>query len=397
MGSKVFVESLESRTLLSAHMIVQGQPLVLIPGAADLSPGKAVTIANNDTTPSRQDYTDFGPMSVASGTSTRRYVIRNTGNTPLTISSLSIAGLNPGDFTLTQVPTGDIAAGKKGVVVVSFDPAAAGTRKAKLVIKSNDPALLKDKIAIKGQGLVTTESAHGVQWARTVEGAGPKAAYNTVINVHYTGYMSNGVQFDSSAGGEPLTIAIADFTDPAITPQVIDGWNEGLKGMRPGEHRTLIIPSSLAYGVAGHNGAGIPPNSTLIFETELVSIVGPFPYLTVFSGAGTFIPSGTTTASATLGTTFGKTTVGKTISRTFLLKTTDVENSGLDLNTIDFADDDAPFSWNAGTYDSALGGWPVTITYYAMAVGNADTIVTISSGDLLHPRYTFAIHAKAIA
>lgn len=396
MASKVFVESLESRTMLSAaapHMIVQAQPMVLVPGAAALSAGTAIGIANGDMSPSVQDDTDFGPMSTTSGASTRRYVIKNKGTAALNISSVSIVGLHPGDFTLTKAPTGDIAPGGKGVILVAFKPAAAGTRTAKLVIKSNDPSIPTDKFAIAGQGLVTNDLPDGLQWARTVAGSGPKTAYNTAIKVNYRGYLLNGVVFDP--GTAPITIGIADFTDPAVTPQVIDGWNEGLKGMRPGEHRTLIIPASLGYG--GNAKGNIPPNSTLIFDTELVSILGPFPYLTVFSGAGVAIPSGTTTASASLGTTFGKTTVGKTVSRTFLLKTTDIENSAIKLNTISFAKDTDPFSWSASNYDSTLGGWPVTITYHATAVGIADTIVTIFSGDLLHPAYTFAIHAKAIA
>ena len=95
-------------------------------------------------------------------------------------------------------------------------------------------------------------------------GAEAKGRGHTVI-VHYTGWLEDGTKFDSSR----------DRNDPFSFPMecryVIPGWDEGVKGMRVGGKRKLIIPPELAYGAAGAGGV-IPPNATLIFEIELLEV-----------------------------------------------------------------------------------------------------------------------------
>lgn len=100
----------------------------------------------------------------------------------------------------------------------------------------------------------------------TKEGTGDRVVKSgDTIAVHYTGTLIDGTKFDSSVDrGTPFTFTIG-------TGQVIAGWDEGLLGMKVGEKRTLTIPSDKGYGARGAGGA-IPPNATLIFETELVSI-----------------------------------------------------------------------------------------------------------------------------
>lgn len=84
------------------------------------------------------------------------------------------------------------------------------------------------------------------------------------IAVHYTGTLIDGTKFDSSLDrGVPFTFTIGQG-------QVIQGWDQGLLGMKVGEKRELTIPSDLAYGETG-SGSIIPPNAVLIFEVELVS------------------------------------------------------------------------------------------------------------------------------
>lgn len=87
-----------------------------------------------------------------------------------------------------------------------------------------------------------------------------------VISVHYVGTLTDGTKFDSSLDrGETFVFTVG-------ADQVIPGWEQGVLGMKLGEKRKLIIPSSLAYGEQGIPGV-IPPQATLIFEVDLVSFV----------------------------------------------------------------------------------------------------------------------------
>jgi FKBP-type peptidyl-prolyl cis-trans isomerase len=99
-----------------------------------------------------------------------------------------------------------------------------------------------------------------------VVGTGATAAVGDTVTVHYVGTLLNGTQFDSSyPSGRPFTFRIG-------AGQVIQGWEQGVPGMRVGGKRRLTIPPSLGYG-SQPNGP-IPANSTLRFEIELLSIAG---------------------------------------------------------------------------------------------------------------------------
>jgi len=97
------------------------------------------------------------------------------------------------------------------------------------------------------------------------EGQGVSVKEGDIVEVNYTGTLTNGTKFDSSYDRNET------FQFNVGAGQVIQGWEKGLVGMKKGGIRKLTIPSSLAYGEQGVPGA-IPPNSPLIFEIELVSI-----------------------------------------------------------------------------------------------------------------------------
>jgi FKBP-type peptidyl-prolyl cis-trans isomerase FkpA len=96
-------------------------------------------------------------------------------------------------------------------------------------------------------------------------GNGPAPKQGDTVSVHYTGWLTDGVKFDSSVDrGQPFEFVLG-------TGQVIAGWDQGVAAMQTGDKVRLTIPPELAYGKSGYPGA-IPPNATLIFEVELLSI-----------------------------------------------------------------------------------------------------------------------------
>jgi peptidylprolyl isomerase len=112
-------------------------------------------------------------------------------------------------------------------------------------------------------GMTTTAS--GLQYKDTQIGSGDEATPGKMVSVHYTGWLQNGVKFDSSLDrGQPFTLNVG-------VGQVIPGWDEGLVGMKVGGKRLLVIPPELGYGAAGSPPV-IPPNATLIFEVELLEV-----------------------------------------------------------------------------------------------------------------------------
>lgn len=98
-------------------------------------------------------------------------------------------------------------------------------------------------------------------------GTGAEAVAGKKVTVHYTGWLTNGTKFDSSLDrGQP-------FPFPLGAGRVIQGWDKGVAGMKVGGKRKLTIPPQMAYGERGAPPV-IPPNSTLIFEVQLLGVDG---------------------------------------------------------------------------------------------------------------------------
>src|ERR1700736_1925817 len=109
----------------------------------------------------------------------------------------------------------------------------------------------------------TTSS--GLQYEDLIEGTGAEAGAGKQVQVHYTGWLTDGTKFDSSKDrGTPFSCQLG-------AGGVIKGWDEGVAGMKIGGKRKLMIPAALGYGARGAGGV-IPPNADLVFEVELVGI-----------------------------------------------------------------------------------------------------------------------------
>lgn len=102
-----------------------------------------------------------------------------------------------------------------------------------------------------------------VQITETLLGSGREAGKGALCTVHYEGFLEDGTKFDStSANGRPFQFVLG-------SKKVIQGWSQGILGMKEGGKRTLFIPSHLAYGER-QVGAFIKPHSNLIFHVELL-------------------------------------------------------------------------------------------------------------------------------
>ena len=114
------------------------------------------------------------------------------------------------------------------------------------------------------EGPITTES--GLHYEMIEPGEGPAPEPGDVVSIHYTASLEDGTEIDSSLErGEPASFVLGKGI-------VIPGWDEGVALMHEGEKAKLIIPPDLAFGEQGGAGGLIPPDATLIFEVELVSI-----------------------------------------------------------------------------------------------------------------------------
>ena len=99
----------------------------------------------------------------------------------------------------------------------------------------------------------------------TKVGTGAEAKSGQSVTVHYVGTLTDGTKFDSSRDrGKGFTFQLG-------AGQVIRGWDQGVAGMKVGGVRKLTIPPELGYGTRGFPGV-IPPNSTLVFEVELLDV-----------------------------------------------------------------------------------------------------------------------------
>ena len=95
-------------------------------------------------------------------------------------------------------------------------------------------------------------------------GEDPKADFGSSVETHYTGYLLDGTEFDSSfKRGEPISFPLNG---------VIKGWTEGLQLMKEGGKTTFYIPQDLAYGARPAPGGAIPPYAALIFDVELIKV-----------------------------------------------------------------------------------------------------------------------------
>ncbi len=120
-----------------------------------------------------------------------------------------------------------------------------------------------------GEGAWQVVQPNGLRWTDSVVGEGPEAVAGAEVTVHYEGWLRTGEKFDSSRDTERL------FTFRLGSGRVIQGWEQGVVGMKVGGLRRLLVPSDLAYGKQGAGNGVIPANADLLFEIELFELELP--------------------------------------------------------------------------------------------------------------------------
>ena len=304
---QILIERLESRVLLSG-------------GAITLA-GNSANIANAESAPSQSNFTDFGGTAAGGCVPlTRTYTITNTGTGTLDTTQptpVTISGTDASDFTVTTQPGSAISAnGGTSTFVITFTPTVAGLDTATVTIASdasNAPSFTFD---IQGTALATTSLTGGLLYDTTAAGSGAVTQAGELLIMNYSGYLTNGTEFDSNTNAAFGHVTPFEFNLGAGS--VIKGWDEGLVGAQAGESRTLIIPASLAYGAAG--SGSVPPNATLIFTTTLLNVVS---LDGVVNSSDVFIADGDTSISTTDGTDFGQVAAsGPAVTHDFVINET---------------------------------------------------------------------------
>jgi len=165
------------------------------------------------------------------------------------------------DFSITLRPEVVVRKLYIGAIMLSLIACRKGESSAQV---SGSPEALKYAKELDVHLDQMTKKPSGLYVLDVKEGSGPAVGAGQVAQVHYTGWLASGEQFDSSVGGPPLEFAVGQA-------QVIEGWDEGVAGMKVGGKRRLVIPPELGYGSAGAAPV-IPPGATLVFDVELVGI-----------------------------------------------------------------------------------------------------------------------------
>ncbi|MGN6367131.1 MAG: cadherin-like domain-containing protein [Phycisphaerae bacterium] len=422
------------------------------PVAVNLNVLPPLAIIGNDQTvpqkarPTTANFTDFGNWVIAADSSmqadTRTFTIRNSSSHPMSFKNIAVGGSNRADFTVSQ-PTNYahggfiVAPGETVTFTVRFNPHGVGVRYGAILLRNTAGAILF-QLNLQGTALASRtvrttsidaggNTVHGVvQVVTTKNGSGPGAHNGVIISMSYTGYMANGgTIFDSTSrnGGVPLTFRLDDAYlagQPFINKDqanvrfsanstslssidfpVIAGWEYGLQGIRAGEHRTLVINSTAAYGPEGKTDPNtgqveIPPNSTLIFDV-VCEEVAPKPQLEQLE----FTTSDGGPAS---NFTLTNTSNSSSLTHTFLfLPIATVDANGTPLDSWKFTSKitlnghhQADYTLSGPVQDSSIpSGIDISVTFHPLTTGIKRETLDFSTDDPTHRRVSIQLIGKS--
>lgn len=373
VGTRPLVEPLEGRTLLSAPAQVVSQ--------APLAEGMALSL-------------EAAPRRAASIATTTTLAV--TPRTAVLGQRLSlVAQVKTAKASLIPSGVVQFRDGKKvlgsatlrsGKATFSVYNLFKGTHSFSGIYKGAGRFTASHKtgviVPIKQGPMVT--KAGGLKVATVQAGKGAGAAEGQLLKVNYTGYLTTGQMFDSSLlpGRQPFSFQLG-------AGQVIDGWDQGMVGMKAGETRVLIIPPGLAYGA--NPPSGIPANATLIFIVKMIEFHTPIPRLQI-TGPNNTVIANNQAASTDAGTDFGAVAVdSSSLTATYALEnagegglaftsTPNIKLGGQE--AADFVVTQPNFSSRPVTF---------TIRFAPKSAGAKTATITLNTNDPKNPAFTFTI------
>ncbi|HUO07713.1 MAG TPA: Ig-like domain-containing protein [Phycisphaerae bacterium] len=401
--------------------------------------GNGILIAQNKA-PTVTNFTDFASWTLAADASmqndTRTFTIRNSSNSTMTFSTITLGGANARDFVITQpsITSGgkfSLAPGAAATFTIRFRPLEAGKLSATVILK-NGAGVVNYQFAIQGTALlartIDTDSSGGiVQVASTRTGSGTAATNGHIVAIKYTGYLADGgtifdasslhtqtangfiFRLDNTANQTYLSSASnKDFSFNGIDGSVIAGWEFGLQGIRPGESRTFIINSDAGYGANGTTG--IPGGATLIFDVQCVAVdpkpqVGavalganntPVAYITpgetAVTANQTLFSLSNTSTSATESLSYEFFTVGATDANGTPLSNWNFTSS---TQPVSLSGHNAPDFSLASLQQVSTGVWVLTINFHPLTPGVKNETVHLHTNDPKFSDFSFNIQGTS--
>ncbi|OXB16858.1 hypothetical protein B0A68_05330, partial [Flavobacterium reichenbachii] len=219
--------------------------------------GNGQSIANNDTTPTSTDHTDFGDINVTSGSVTRTFTIENTGRSVLNLTGtplVTISGTNAADFTITTLPASTVAGSANTTFQITFDPSADGMRKATISIANNDPDENPYTFAIQGTGCDISISAGSVTNPSTCSAADGSIAFtsaNLPNGTYSLSFTPTGIGTTSSP--KTITVLANAFSLNGLSAGTYENFsvaNEGCIGAVT-TSKVLTDPTTIGGTVTG--------------------------------------------------------------------------------------------------------------------------------------------------
>ncbi|RZJ73629.1 choice-of-anchor D domain-containing protein [Flavobacterium sp.] len=356
--------------------------------------GNSIFIADGNTAISTSDNTDFGTMSVATGTIVKQFVVSNSTNaSSLTVSGVTFSGTNPGDFSVTPT-TATIAGGASQIFSVTFNPSAVGARNAMINFATNDADNNPYNFNLRGTGGDADISVRGNGNTIATGTTGTSTATGTNMGTVAAAGTANSTQtfliHNLTGASYPLTVSSVTSSNAQFT---ISGFTA---------NTTIPVGNSTPFTVtfdptsAGNQTAIITINSDDITSvyTFALSGTGTAPEIDVL-GNGNSIVDGDTTPSTTDNTNFGATLLnGGMLTKTFTIANTSVGSMPLNIGTITVIGAAAgDFTVTQPTVTTLAVNATVnfTIAFDPSATGARNATVVIPNDDPNENPYDFAI------